>query len=182
MKIAIYAFLALLLHSCGVFVKSVQSDYQIFDFKTSSFQVIENDGLSEMENQVIAYGINKRMTALGYQTGKIETDLLVHYQLYDASYKIKSFKQPSMGHHLNSIEYQPNQPTKSQIKRVKGPSLYISIYDCQNNTVVWRGYTAYKAIEEPRLLLASVYEVMNEFHLISDNDLLAKNTVVTKGF
>ncbi|HCX23266.1 MAG: hypothetical protein CMB80_10290 [Flammeovirgaceae bacterium] len=183
MRNIIYVLLALLLHSCGILVKAVQSDYQVAGITNSSFQVIDNELLSETENYVISYAITKRMSALGYQTGQPEPDLLVHYQLYDDSYKIKTLEQPSMGHYLNNMEYTAfNQPAKSQVKRIKGPSLYISIYDSHNNQVLWRGYTPFNGDDEPRLLLATVYQVMNEFHLISDGQLLATNTTTTKGF
>ncbi|MEM9324120.1 MAG: DUF4136 domain-containing protein [Bacteroidota bacterium] len=166
-NLAMLTMACLCLMGCSLLDNRSSFDYVITDknWNSQTFLVIKNVNMPGALSEPIESGIEKRFHALGYQLDDRHPDVLVHYTIYDGTYTLETWVQPKMRHWLESTG--PQEEFERRTRKIKGESIYISVFDNIHNKVIWRGYDTMSARSQ-RMLQAKVYQVLDEFTLTAN--------------
>lgn len=163
MKYSLYlpVFILLLTNCIGLnppIVSDTALPGESHDFET--YYIAANSELSPELSNSIESVIRSKMNALGYKSSINAPDLHIHYTIYEDNFTTLSPIAQSMeSASLNK---------KDKLKKIKCKhgSIYISLYNKENNYVVWRGFTDGHSLN-PRIVKSKAYEVMDHYQLFA---------------
>ena len=151
-------FAYLLLSSCVNLNKSILSDSTPPNLPHyyQTYYVSPNTDIPQELSNSIASAISVKMNAMGYDHDDKTPDLQIFYTIYDDDFTTLvpgTEDEKIIG---KSVQLRP--------VRFKEGAIYISLYDKENDQIVWRGFSdGYTA--NPRMVKAKAFEMMDRYGL-----------------
>ena len=164
-KISILTFSFALLTSCLSLNHPILSDLGKSEKEPyfQTYHITANNKLPQELANSIESAIGTKMNALGYEPSQSIPDLHIHYDIYEDNFTTLS---PVTQNFENVAQ---NKNDKLKKIKLKHGSIYISLFNKEDQYVVWRGFSDGHSLN-PRIVKSKAYEIMDHYQLFAASD------------